>query len=99
MKQGQLRSMSANVARIENGYRLTSYSSVVIDVDVRVDNPTIILYDKWEYSVTTCKHVRTFLHDYLCIDIGVPAIRELLKGAEPTINGYKIIRDTNHYCY
>lgn len=57
----RLRHSSANYYEIENGYKLISYTTRVLDIDTV--NKVITLYPAVHCSITTMQHVLKFLYD------------------------------------
>lgn len=90
MKIKQLRSMSAEVIEsdnsiivktpsgeyvVENYYMLISYNSTVAIFDT--DEDKLYLLPRFDYSITTWKHIHAFINDYTSlIDLPAYEIRE-----------------------
>lgn len=90
MKTKRLRSMSAEVIKsgnsiivdtpfgqpvVENYYMLKSYNSIVAIFDV--DEDKLYLLPRFDYSVTTWKHLHAFINDYTSlIDLPASEIRK-----------------------
>lgn len=60
-KEKKLRSMSAKVIIDGNTTKLISYKTPV----AMVVNGNLIFSKKWQCSVTTIKHVKAFIEDYV----------------------------------
>ena len=94
MTTEQLRRMSATVELLDNGItRLVSYTSVVMDYDVQ--GSTLTVYNRFDYSTTTGKHIRAFLADYVGIEAGVQDVRDACKTG--MLYHLIVVRDTKHF--
>ena len=94
MKTKQLRRMSAKVELLDNGItRLVSYNSVVMDYD-RMQG-VLFVYNHFDYSTTTSKHIRAFLADYVHIEAGIQDVRDACKTGR--LYHLIVVRDTKHF--
>lgn len=94
MTTKQLRRMSATVELLDNDIvRLVSYNSVVMDYDMQGN--TLTVYNHFDCSVTTRKHIRAFLSDYVHIEAGVPDVRDACKTGR--LYHLIVVRDTKHF--
>ena len=94
MKTKQLRRMSAKVELLDNGItRLVSYDSVVMDYDN--EQGVLMVYNHFDYSRTTGKHVRAFLSDYVHIEAGMQEVRDACKTGR--LYHLIVVRDTKHF--
>ena len=95
METKQLRRMSAKVELLDNGMtRLVSYDSVVMDYDN--EQGVLMVYNHFDYSRTTRKHVRAFLADYVHIEAGIQDVRDACKTGRLGRH-LIVVRDTKHF--
>ena len=94
MTTKQLRRMSAKVELLDNDIvRLVSYNSVIMDYDMKGN--TLTVYNHFDYSTTTSKHVRAFLADYVGIEAGIQDVRDACKTGR--LWYLIVVRDTKHF--
>lgn len=94
MKTKQLRRMSATVELLDNGItRLVSYNSVVMDYDNELG--VLMVYNRFDYSTTTRRHIRAFLADYVHIEAGMQDVRDACKTGR--LYHLIVVRDTKHF--
>ena len=94
MKTKQLRRMSAKVELLDNGItRLVSYNSVVMDYDN--EQGVLMVYNHFDYSGTTRKHIRAFLSDYVHIVAGIQDVRDACKTGR--LYHLIVVRDYKHF--
>ena len=94
MKTKQLRRMSATVELLDNGItRLVSYNSVVMDYDN--EQGVLMVYNHFDYSPATRKHIRAFLADYVDIEAGIQDVRDACKTGR--LYHLIVVRDTKHF--
>ena len=87
-KEKKLRSMSARVIFRDNVIKLISYQTPV----AMIVNGILIFSKDWQCSVTTIKHVKAFIEDYLpyakskycdgCGRLSLDALRESVKSGK-----------------
>lgn len=80
-KEKKLRSMSAKVIIRDNVTKLISYQTPV----AMIANGILIFSKDWECSVTTIKHVKAFIQDYMPywrVNLSVDYLRNAIKNGE-----------------
>lgn len=89
----QFHNMHAFYEYLEDGVvRLTSYSSVVADVDDW--HKRITLYPRWCYSASIIRQVKRFIEEYAGLRVDVATLRafrrdvEVLGLSTPKVGGY-----------
>lgn len=72
VKRGEIKVEDAMTGEICNvdGYILVSYSSIVAAYDVNLGH--VYLLPRYDYSITTTKHVHAFMQDYCPVGTDVP---------------------------
>ena len=89
-KTKRLRSMSAIVEHYDNGDSiLVSYSTVVAAI---VDGRAYVT-PHWDCSVTTLKHVKTYLRDYWDLDMPAADIRYMIRNNGIHVATWREIQD------
>ena len=93
MRNYKLRNCSAKIfeAEREDGqeiFLLRSYASNVCDITRVNGNWEVLLYPRWDCSVTTSKHVRKFMEDVMGFYVSFPDIRKALKNST---NGIAVV--------
>ena len=95
METKRLRTMSAWVHLYDDDclIRLVSYTSVVLDYDTY--GKALTLYNHFDYSSTTRRHVRAFLKDYVGILAGIQDVREACITGK--LYNLSVMRDRKHF--